>query len=220
MRALGFAALPIAAAVLLVACSGDLFHSTDWPNLCTADPGSCGGAPSGSATIATTATTGAGGGGAGPTGASTGASTTSSSAASSGAGGAPPACNAGELQNPDNLHCYAFVAAPTDWSSARAACLAQSGDLASITSAVENAFVAANITATSWLGGTDAASEGTWLWSNGDAFSYTNWNAGEPNNSGGIENCNTIYGAATGLLGLWNDADCTTMYPYVCERAP
>jgi hypothetical protein len=126
----------------------------------------------------------------------------------------------GEVQSPNNLHCYIFVATATDWATARADCVSKGGDLASITTDPENVYVAAGISDTSWLGGTDAASEGTWVWSNGDPFVYTNWNTGEPNNTNGNENCNTMYGAATGLLGLWNDANCATVYPYVCERTP
>lgn len=166
-------------------------------------------------------TTGPGGGvggagGSGPGSGGTGGSTTSST----GAAGGLPICTIGEVQNPSNLHCYTFVTTAIDWASARADCVTRGGDLASITTDAENLFVEAAIPDTSWLGGTDAASEGTWLWSNGDAWSYANWNAGEPNNTNGNENCLTIYGVATGVLGFWNDADCATVYPYVCERAP
>ena len=32
-----------------------------------------------------------------------------------------------------------------------------------------------------WLGLTDEASEGTWLWASGQEVTYTNWISGEPN---------------------------------------
>jgi len=125
------------------------------------------------------------------------------------------------VQEPLTLHCYAVVETPADWASARTVCAALGGDLASITSAAENAFVAAQVTPSAvWLGGTDAAVEGTWTWSNGDAFGYSNWNTGEPNDAGTGEDCNAMYGPATTHAGLWNDADCANAYAYVCERAP
>ena len=45
--------------------------------------------------------------------------------------------------------------------------------------------------------------------------SYTNWNAGEPNNYGGNEHCLLFYSS-----GKWNDDRCTTKRKYVCQTAP
>ena len=33
-----------------------------------------------------------------------------------------------------------------------------------------------------WLGGNDSSREGTWVWVNGDPFTYTNWGRREPDN--------------------------------------
>ena len=35
-----------------------------------------------------------------------------------------------------------------------------------------------------WLGGADWFNEGEWRWSSGQAFTFTNWKEGEPNDSG------------------------------------
>ena len=35
-----------------------------------------------------------------------------------------------------------------------------------------------------WLGGADWFNEGEWRWNSGQAFSFTNWKEGEPNDSG------------------------------------
>lgn len=54
-----------------------------------------------------------------------------------------------------------------------------------------------------WIGFSDAASEGNFIWYDGAPVNYTNWNVGEPNNAGGNENCVQIY-----PNGTWNDLDC------------
>ena len=63
-----------------------------------------------------------------------------------------------------------------------------------------------------WIGLNDRSVEGTFVWSNGEAVTYTNWTAGEPNNSGN-EDCAHIWSS-----GTWNDIPCTGYpTPYVCE---
>ncbi|MEL6182205.1 MAG: lectin-like protein [Myxococcota bacterium] len=42
--------------------------------------------------------------------------------------------------------------------------------------------------------------------------SYTNWGSGEPNNSGN-EDC----GELRLDTGQWNDKECDTVQPFVCE---
>jgi hypothetical protein len=60
-----------------------------------------------------------------------------------------------------------------------------------------------------WLGGTDAASEDTFVWvSSGTPFSFQNWGPGEPNNSGGPEPCLTMWFED----GQWNDLRCEKLF--------
>lgn len=54
-----------------------------------------------------------------------------------------------------------------------------------------------------WIGGSDATTEGTWTWTNGDAWFYTNWWGGEPNNVGGEDYLAYDY---RGSSWAWNDA--------------
>jgi hypothetical protein len=92
--------------------------------------------------------------------------------------------------------------------------------LISINSLAENTWAVAEASSRSankwWTGGTDAAVEGTWVWSNGDAWSYTNWHSGEPNNVGTFgEDCMQL-----GRFGdeTWNDEPCSSPFRYVCEQ--
>ena len=66
---------------------------------------------------------------------------------------------------------------------------------------------------TIWLGGTDAAVEGVWIWSHsGQPIILDEWNPGEPNNELG-EDCMNIFHD----WDQWNDADCTNTWYPVCE---
>ena len=115
------------------------------------------------------------------------------------------------------------------WGDANAACLAAGLQLATVQSAAQNALL---LTAAAgnrvWIGGTDAASEGAWVWRGfantweHAAFQYENWYPGEPNdassaavpsNFGGGEDCLMV-----NLDGMWNDDRCTTRKKYVCQQ--
>ena len=101
------------------------------------------------------------------------------------------------------------------WSDAKAACQAEGKQLASVHSASENiALLTAAAGNKVWIGGTDAASEGTWKWSStGTPLSYTNWASGQPYNYKGNEDCVEVYSD-----GRWNDNDCPNQREFVCER--
>jgi hypothetical protein len=96
--------------------------------------------------------------------------------------------------------------------------------LASVTSANLDAFIFAGIDdPTYWstdvanndegpnIGGhqfdKQAEPAGHWAWSNGDTWNYTQWAAGEPNNSSGVEDYTTLFcnTGATCRSGNWND---------------
>jgi hypothetical protein len=87
-----------------------------------------------------------------------------------------------------NGHSYQRFSSAMGWTAAKSFCEAKGAHLATITSQAENIFIAANFGSNVlWLGGSDAALEGRWTWITGEAWSYSNWNDGEPNNQG-IEN--------------------------------
>ncbi|NDA10497.1 MAG: C-type lectin domain-containing protein, partial [Verrucomicrobia bacterium] len=117
---------------------------------------------------------------------------------------------------------YEFHSWTTGFNNARTTALAsqihgESGYLANVTTAGENAFVLSMISTSSWLGASDIAVEGEWRWMDGPeagenfwngsstgsapAGQYANWNSGEPNNDQGVEDAMQI---KTGS-GKWND---------------
>lgn len=98
------------------------------------------------------------------------------------------------------------------------------GHLATLTSAVENAFVAAFVDVTLqanpdiagaghhfWIGGRQdpAGSEpdGGWEWITGEAWDYTGWNSGEPNDLGTVGEDYLLLGYDPDQgLGVWLDS--------------
>jgi hypothetical protein len=95
----------------------------------------------------------------------------------------------------------------TTWTSAEAFSQQLGGHLVSINTQAEQDFVWQNfgnlggVDRRVWIGFSDAASEGAFGWSDGTVAKYTNWNPGEPNNSGGVEH----YAELLGSNGQWND---------------
>lgn len=75
-----------------------------------------------------------------------------------------------------------------------------------------------------WTSGTDLAEEGKYFWmSTGRPITFTNWNAGEPNNfeyeNGEQENCLELWNRdGKGLK--WNDSPCSFETYFVCEVQP
>jgi hypothetical protein len=143
-------------------------------------------------------------------------------------GGTPPdeppsACAAGESEF--SGHCYAATASAQTFSAASASCAARGAgwNVVSVESAAENSFVSSLVGSTEhWLSGSDATTEGTFVWASGATFwtgglngsaaagAYANFVAGEPNDSG---DCLRIVSG-----GQWRDVSCTATYRAVCEK--
>ena len=116
-------------------------------------------------------------------------------------------------------NCLMFFPSKLGWEAARQACESLKGNtsLAVIASATENELQRSLVnTAEAWIGATDKESEGSWGWSDGSAWGYQNWRAGEPNN-GGNEDCAVLEG---GRGGTWDDRGCGANHGYLCERTP
>ena len=117
-----------------------------------------------------------------------------------------------------DTHAYLLCrSTPASWNDARTFCQQRGADLVIVNDAAENDFLAGLELGAPWLGASDVAAEGTWVWVDGSSLGYANWNTGEPSNSGGIENCAMMLTGDPATQGKWNDADCTGARQFVCE---
>lgn len=126
--------------------------------------------------------------------------------------------------DPASGHCYAFLPNHLQWSAAESDCVATfRGHLASITSGAEQTFVS-NLVDTELASEGDAGPDGVWIglhkadagapyvWSDGDALTFTNWGQGATKTNP----CVFQYGARFGHH--WDDYMCSVSAEYVCER--
>ncbi|XP_028664630.1 lactose-binding lectin l-2-like isoform X5 [Erpetoichthys calabaricus] len=117
--------------------------------------------------------------------------------------------------------CYQYFPALKTWIDAEVQCLSLGGNLASVHSSDANQFITTLIKSkdpsgpVTWLGGSNCVRDSTWLWTDGSKWDFTNWNAGEPNNVGGVEKCFHINFA---VQSGWNDINCVSQYPFVCVK--
>ena len=143
-----------------------------------------------------------------------------------------------------NGHYYDLVISTLTWANAKSAAeslthLGLSGYLATITSAQENEFIRSSFDSQfnnfAWIGASDAATEGDWLWVTGPEagtqfsqvstatapFNYENWGPVEPNNSGNEDVAAFNLGGTSGggtLNGQWGDTKTSTLFgAYIVE---
>lgn len=94
----------------------------------------------------------------------------------------------GPFVNPDNGNSYYVTEAMMTWADAEAWAISKGGLLAAINSAVEDAWMQGALglgTGYYWLGGSDAATEGLFVWSTGEPFTYQDFLPGEPDDDSG-----------------------------------
>ncbi|XP_061533679.1 galactose-specific lectin nattectin-like [Phycodurus eques] len=120
-----------------------------------------------------------------------------------------------------DCHCYIFQDEVRSFADAESVCQIIHGNLASIHSDLENAFVLEIIRAggeilQSWIGLHDALADGDYIWTDGSEEDFLNFDVGaavpEPNS--GTGDCVEI----DQTDGLWQTADCmdTNLRTYVC----
>ena len=98
--------------------------------------------------------------------------------------------------------------------------------LASIHNAEEN-NAALNMriaTLYTWIGGTDADEEGTWIWLDNSSFNFTDWGVAgtvQPDNKNGNQNCAAIFASTATAYdpNKWDDATCTAnLNQFICNN--
>lgn len=115
-----------------------------------------------------------------------------------------------------NGHIYVVFTDKCNWFDAYSRCEALGGHLVTITSVEEDTFVVEyfklfKISSYPWIG---AYSDGNqWQWVTDEAFEYTHWLKGEPNNQGQKEWMAHLYNNNF----EWNDEPPTEKYVYICE---
>eukprot|EP00091_Calanus_sinicus_P023830 TRINITY_DN8264_c0_g1_i1.p1 TRINITY_DN8264_c0_g1~~TRINITY_DN8264_c0_g1_i1.p1 ORF type:complete len:214 (-),score=59.28 TRINITY_DN8264_c0_g1_i1:42-632(-) len=114
------------------------------------------------------------------------------------------------------------------WFESMACCYANHGYMAEPVSQEEHDLIKSRLLMVNgegeksawWLGGSDWFNEGEWRWSSGQAFSFTNWKEGEPNDVGN-EDCVSMSSQED---YQWEDLGCNTgshsdiPHYVVCER--
>jgi hypothetical protein len=116
-------------------------------------------------------------------------------------------------------HCYVVFKANKTLPEAEAYCFTgwkANSYLASIENSQEQALVQPHLVADGYLGGDDLDLDDTWRWSNGDVFTYTNWEV--PNEPGMKHHCLVMQEGD----GLWDaHDDCQKQgRHFVCEWEP
>ncbi|CAI5691480.1 C-type lectin domain family 4 member E-like isoform X2 [Oreochromis niloticus] len=120
--------------------------------------------------------------------------------------------------------CYYFSISKSSWYVSRTECRTTGGDLVKIDSSEEQSFLKTKIEYGSyfWIGLTDSAKEGRWLWVDGSPLNerLTFWFDGEPNNmpwpDPDGENCAMM--GYTGIM-FWFDYPCKVTLRSICEKA-
>ncbi|MEB3293161.1 MAG: DUF4347 domain-containing protein, partial [Synechococcales bacterium] len=99
---------------------------------------------------------------------------------------------------------YRLTAPNLTWDEAQAAARQAGGNLVTINDAAENNWVVQTFGGAEglWIGISDRATEGQFVWASGEPVIYTNWTPGEPNNAGGNQDFGWINYSAP---GRWDD---------------
>ena len=122
-----------------------------------------------------------------------------------------------------DVSCYAHVDDSLNWNQAEDCCVAWGGHLASIHSAGVNSVLNSirNQDRFTWIGLSDTANNGVYVWTDGTPFDYENFPAGQPSSGG--ESCFHFFDKARGELD-WNDYVCSAttfgsvLTSYICQK--
>ena len=115
-----------------------------------------------------------------------------------------------------NGHIYARYDTTMTWQNAETYCESVGGHLATLTSSAEWQAVRQMVVVASinyWIGLSDAQTEGTWRWVTGEAYSFSAWYTGQPDDYQSRED----YVQTTQSGNGWNDNTATATCGFLCE---
>uniref|UniRef100_A0A663E991 Mannose receptor C-type 1 n=1 Tax=Aquila chrysaetos chrysaetos TaxID=223781 RepID=A0A663E991_AQUCH len=114
-------------------------------------------------------------------------------------------------------YCYFIGHVSATFSEANTTCEGEKGYLATVENRYEQAYLTSLVGLRPekyfWLGLSDVEDQGTFRWANGEAVSFTHWDAAMPGSNPGCVAMTT--GTAA---GLWNVLDCETKQKYICKQ--
>lgn len=119
--------------------------------------------------------------------------------------------------NPTTNHDYAALADCAGWHACESAAVLEGAHLVTVNDANEQAWLVSQFGGIDlfWIGLSDEAVTNTWVWTNGEPLTYTNWHSGEPSHSGGTEHYALMNWATP---GEWNDGNSLASTIAIAER--
>ena len=119
--------------------------------------------------------------------------------------------------------CYKFFGEEKSWNEAKITCEQNSGQLTSIHSTDELAFIRClqdpSSVHTTWIGA--QRTQNGFEWIDGSLFDFDNWHTSEPDNNGGNENCIEVHSnPSREWHDKWNDSSCDQKKNFVCKKNP
>jgi hypothetical protein len=125
------------------------------------------------------------------------------------------AADSPRMYSPQTGSYYQHFDTAVYWTEANTACQTKGGHLVTITSQVEQDFIKQQFVdqgrAYSWIGASDAETEGVWRWVTGERWNYTYWMDGYPSRPGSADYA-VIWGG-----GRWIDRSNSQVHKYICE---
>lgn len=114
-------------------------------------------------------------------------------------------------------HRYLVCTAGRTWDEAGEHCAQHGAAMAVIDDAGEQAWLRrqawAVVQQEYWIGLSDRAEEGRFVWGDGREPGYVAWSGGQPDDAGGAEDCVHLFADS----GLWNDRPCDHLAGVLCE---
>lgn len=120
--------------------------------------------------------------------------------------------------------CYFLSTTKDTWSAAETQCQNLQGHLVVFNNVDELDYVSkiADLKESFWIGLVERHNEGHWSWVDGSDYNsiQTFWDRGQPDDwdyTEHGEDCGQIHAASVLKRRLWNDAECSFKFRYICE---